>query len=195
MTEVPWLWLLAGPNGAGKSTYASNLAAIVEEVVGPDAIAHQLLPTAPETATLAAGRPAVVRKRELLRERQSFAVETTLSGRGHLRDVKQAMAGGWNVGVIFIGLASSDLAVERVRQRKLAGGHDVPAGDIRRRYERSLRNLVDVSRFAELVLVLDNSGVRRPMRRVLEVRRGTIVFRHRRLPKWLRPALESLHHP
>jgi predicted ABC-type ATPase len=194
MSAAPWLWLLAGPNGAGKSTYAPNLAAIVEEVVGPDAIAQQLLPTAPEKATLTAGRPAVARKRELLRERQSFAVETTLSGRSHLRDVQQAKSEGWNVGVIYIGLASPALAIARVRERRLAGGHDVPPQDVRRRYDRSLRNLAVACTIADLVVVLDNSG-RRPMTRVLEVRRGVVLFGHERLPKWLRPTLEALRRP
>lgn len=59
MSEPPWLWLLAGPNGAGKSTFAPNLSASVEEIVGPDAVADELLPTAPEKAALSAGRQAV----------------------------------------------------------------------------------------------------------------------------------------
>ena len=192
MGEAPWLWLLAGPNGAGKSTFALDLAANLQEIVGPDAIAAELLPTAPEKAALEAGRHAVGRMRELLRERQSFAVETTLSGHLHLRVAKQATSEGWSVGVIYIGLGSCDLAIERVRQRKLAGGHDVPAGDIRRRYDRSLRNLAAVCAIADLVLVLDNSSAARPMRRVLEVRQGMIAFRLPRLPKWLRATVESL---
>lgn len=141
MSLTPWLWLLAGPNGAGKSTFAPNLSANIEEVIGPDAIANELLPTAPEKAALEAGRQAIRRMRQLLRERQSFAVETTLSGRRDLQVVKQAKSAGWNVGLIYIGLGSPDLAIERVRQRKLAGGHSVPPADIRRRYERSLKNL------------------------------------------------------
>jgi predicted ABC-type ATPase len=193
MSESPWLWLLAGPNGAGKSTYAPNLTAIVEEVVGPDAVAHELLPTAPGKAALEAGKQAVVRMRQLLRARDSFAVETTLSGRLHLRVAEQAKSEGWNVGVIYIGLASPALAIARVRERKLAGGHDVPPQDVRRRYDRSLRNLAAACTIADLVVVLDNSG-RRPMRRVLEARRGAVVFVHQRLPKWLRPTLEALRH-
>lgn len=191
MSLTPWLWLLAGPNGAGKSTFASHLSANIEEVIGPDAIASELLPTAPEKAALEAGRQAIRRMRQLLRECQSFAVETTLSGRLHLQVAKRAKSAGWNVGLIYIGLGSPDLAIERVRQRKFAGGHSVPPADIRRRYERSLKNLAVVSKLVDFVLVLDNSSLRRAMKRVLEVRQGEVVFRQRRLPNWLRPVVNQ----
>jgi hypothetical protein len=78
------IWLLAGPNGARKSTYAPKLRADVEEIVGPDEFAYQIARGSPERAALRAGRLAVERRNELLRQRRSFAVETTISGRGHL---------------------------------------------------------------------------------------------------------------
>ena len=102
-----------------------------------------------------AGRQAVGRMRQLVRERHTFAVETTLSGRLHLQIAEQAKLESWSVGVIYIGLGSADLAID-------------------------------------LVLILDNSSVRQPMRRILEVRHGTVVFRHRRLPKWVRSVVEAV---
>ena len=68
----------------------------------------------------------------------------------------------------------------------------VPPADIRRRYERSLKNLAAVSKLADFVLVLDNSSVRRAMRRVLEARQGKVVFRQRKLPNWLRPVVNQV---
>lgn len=192
MSERPWLWLIAGPNGAGKSTYARNLAADVEEIVRPDELAYGLSPEAPEAVAVKAGRLAVLRRTELLNQRQNFAVETTLSGRRHLRLIESARSDGWSVGVVYIGLGSSDLAIERVRERVSQGGHNVPAAEIRRRYERSLGNLVLVYRLADRLVILDNSSVRRPMKRVFEANRGSVVFKERRLPKWLRMALGSV---
>jgi predicted ABC-type ATPase len=69
--------------------------------------------------------------------------------------------------------------------RELMGGHHVPVADIRRHYARSLKNLAILWRTASRILVLDNSSARQPIKRVLEVREGEIVFRLRRLPKWL----------
>ena len=114
---------------AGKSTYAPKVRADVEEIVGPDEFAYRLVPAEPERAALRAGRLAVQRRNELLRERRSFAVETTISGHGHLALVNQARHDGWNIGVIYIGLASAELAIERVRERVRQGGHNVPPDD------------------------------------------------------------------
>jgi predicted ABC-type ATPase len=139
MTAGPWLWLLAGPNGAGKSSYAPVLSSDVEEIVRPDELAYRLAPTAPEHVAVRAGRLAINRIENLFRERRSFAIETTLSGRFHLDLAVRAKKAGWNVGVIYIGLRSSKLAVTRVRLRKLMGGHDVPITDIRRRFHGGLR--------------------------------------------------------
>ncbi len=114
MSGGPWLWLLAGPNGAGKSTCVAalyDLSPEIEEVVNPDDIARTLLPNAPEKAALKAGRLARQRISELLKERRSFGVETTLSGQLHLQDLKRAKSDGWNVGLIKKGL------VEIVRRR------------------------------------------------------------------------------
>jgi hypothetical protein len=72
MTDGPWLWLLAGPNGSGKSTYAQNLSSDVEEIVRPDELAYGLSPTAPESVAVRAGRLAISRIDNLLKERRSF---------------------------------------------------------------------------------------------------------------------------
>ena len=41
-------------------------------------------------------------------------------------------------------LLSVDLAVERVARRVASGGHSIPEPDIRRRYERGRRNLIEL---------------------------------------------------
>lgn len=192
MRDKPWLWLLAGPNGAGKTTFAPNLSAAIGQIIGPDAIAGQLLPIAPEKAALPAGREAIRHIRESLKERRSFAVETTLSGRFHFQVARRARSQGWNVGVVYIGLRSPVLAIKRVRQRRRTGGHHVPATDVRRRYERSLRNLPFFFRLADAVFVLDNSSTKHRMKMVLEARRGKVTSRARKLPIWLRVSLKAI---
>jgi predicted ABC-type ATPase len=192
MSETPWLWLLAGPNGAGKSTYAPNLSAVIGQIIGPDTIAVQFLPTAPEKAALSAGRETIRRIRESQKERRSFAIETTLSGRSYLRDVRYAKSQGWNVGLTYIGLSSPELAIKRVRKRRREGGHNVPAADVRRRYERSLRNLPLFFRIVDIVFILDNSSTSHSMKRVLVARRGRITFRARRLPTWVSGSLKLI---
>lgn len=192
MTDSPWLWLIAGPNGAGKSTFAEDFFSDVEEVVRPDKLAAGLLASAPERLAVKAGRLALARISTLLERRQTFAIETTLSGRFHLDLATRAQAVGWKLGIVYIGLRHPNLAVERVRLRRLMGGHGVPAADVRRRYSRSLKNLAHLFQSADRMVVLDNSSKRQPMRRVLETHEGRTVFRVKNLPKWLRVSLGSV---
>jgi len=192
MTQSPWLWLIAGPNGAGKTTYARSLSSEIGELVRPDLIALQLSPENPERVALKAGRIAIDRIKSLLQQKRSFAVETTLSGRFHLDVVKTAKSDGWNVGIVYIGLKTPTIAIERVRLRKLTGSHSVPTEDIRRRYRRSLVNLASICDIADRLVVLDNSSEREPMKRMLETRSAQTIFRRQRLPKWLTGALGSL---
>ena len=42
----------------------------------------------------------------------------------------------------YLSVTSPSVCVERVAQRVREGGHDVPVADIRRRFYRSLQNLV-----------------------------------------------------
>ena len=189
MTQAPWFWLVAGPNGAGKTTYARSISSEVDEIVRPDLLAIELSPEDPDRVALRAGRLAIARIKSLLEQKRSFAVETTLSGKFHFDAAKRAKSAGWNVGIVYIGLTSPTVAIARVHLRKLGGGHNVPPADVRRRYHRSLVNLASVFGIADRLVVLDNSSSRTPMKRLLETNRGQVIFRQRRLPKWLDRAL------
>ncbi len=122
--------------------------------------------------------------------RASFAIETTLSGRLHLQDVTRARSDGWEVGLLYIGLSSPRLAIERIRQRVLAGGHDIPAGDIRRRYGRSLINLGIIGAIADALFVFDNSS--QALKMLLVANRAKIAFKSPALPAWARRSLGAV---
>ena len=50
---------------------------------------------------------------------------------------------GFEIELHYLWLSSPAQAIARVRQRVQQGGHHVPAGDIRRRFKRSLVHLLD----------------------------------------------------
>ena len=64
----------------------------------------------------------------------SFSFETTLSGRGYLRQIDRWQAAGYKVKLVFLQLASPEEAIARVAQRVRQGGHDIPEDVIRRRF-------------------------------------------------------------
>ncbi len=71
---------------------------------------------------------------------ESFAFETTLSGRGYLRRIVKWRLEGYRVSLFFLALPNADWAVDRVAARVLHGGHDIPEAVIRRRFVTGRKN-------------------------------------------------------
>ena len=97
--------VIAGPNGAGKTTFARSFLpaeAQLPRFINADLIAAGLAPFAPETAAVRAGRLMLQEIEHSVRTRQSFAIETTLSGMGYLRHIAQWRAQGYRVSVFFL---------------------------------------------------------------------------------------------
>lgn len=76
--------------------------------------------------------------------RESFAIETTLSGRGYARQIPQWRKLGYRVELFFLGLSSAEMAVQRVAERVRQGGHDIPEATIRRRFDAGKRLFSEV---------------------------------------------------
>ena len=144
----PQLVILAGPNGAGKTTASKRLlrdTLAVSPFVNADTIARGLSEFEPESAAIEAGKIMISRMRDLVAKRTSFAIETTLASRslaGFIRTARKDH--GYSVTLYFLWLPSADLAVKRVAERVLLGGHHVPEEVVRRRYERGIANFVSL---------------------------------------------------
>ena len=79
---MPNLYVIAGCNGAGKTTASFTLLPEIldcNEFVNADEIAKGISPFNVEAVALESGRIMLKRINELLKERKSFAFETTLS--------------------------------------------------------------------------------------------------------------------
>ena len=77
---------------------------------------------------------------ECIQKGESFAFETTLSGKTYLKKIRDIKSGCYEIIIYFLKLATVDLAIERVKLRIAQGGHNIPEEDIRRRFERSWIN-------------------------------------------------------
>jgi predicted ABC-type ATPase len=64
---------------------------------------------------------------------------------------------GFEIVLVYIGTANVEINLGRIHQRVLAGGHDVPETDVRRRYQRSLANLPTAVTRADFTILFDNS--------------------------------------
>jgi predicted ABC-type ATPase len=135
--------IIAGPNGAGKTTFAREFLpneAACPVFINADLIAAGLSPFNPELVAIAAGRLMLEQIADHARRGQSFAFETTLSGRGYVRPIRQWRSDGFLVVLFFLCLASPEEAIARVAERVAQGGHHVPENVIRRRFAAGLRN-------------------------------------------------------
>lgn len=162
MKAAPELFVIAGPNGAGKTTFAREYLpnfAKCREFVNADLIAGGLSPFSPGAAAIQAGRIMLDKIGTLAAQRHTFAFETTLSGRGYLTLFKRLKGEGYRIHIVFLWLPRVELAIQRVKERVRRGGHSVPEHDIRRRFDRGVRNLL--TEFHPLVdswVLFDNSA-------------------------------------
>lgn len=154
--------IIAGPNGAGKTTFAREFLpneANCPVFINADLIAAGLAPFAPETAALRAGRLMLREMEHHFATRNSFAFETTLSGRGYLNKISTWQRAGYRVELLFLRLASAEEAIARVAQRVRQGGHHVPDAVVRRRFAAGIDNFA--KHYALQVdswVLYDNSG-------------------------------------
>lgn len=162
MAERKRIVIIAGPNGAGKTTFAREFLpreAKCPDFINVDLISAGLSPFNPQRAALRAGRLMLQEIHRRVRAGESFAFETTLSGRRYAHLIPRWREAGYHVNLIFLSLPGAELALARVSARVAQGGHDVPEQVVRRRFDAGLRNFEDVYRgLVSSWALYDNSG-------------------------------------
>jgi predicted ABC-type ATPase len=197
--------VLAGVNGAGKSSIGgAMIRAAGADYFNPDEAARTLIVRNPGLDQVQANATAWRQGRRLLEraiaERLDFAFETTLGGSTMTRLLSQAAADGIEVRIWYVGLSSPQAHIDRVRQRVLQGGHDIPEADIRRRWRHSRVNLVRLLPALTELRVYDNSAQADPSTGatprpslVVHVERGRIVGPPdvSATPEWAKPIVAA----
>ena len=199
------LYVLAGVNGAGKSSIGgAAIRAAGGNYFNPDEAARELMAANPGLGQTDANAAAWQQGRRLLEraidQKLDFTFETTLGGTTMPRLIAEAASRGIEVHVFYVGLASADAHIERVRQRVRAGGHDIPEDAIRRRYRHSRLNLVQLLPVLTELRVYDNSATADPAAGqapepvlVLHMRGGRIVGPPdlASTPEWAKPIVAA----
>src|SRR4051812_46631158 len=101
---MPVLYVIGGSNGAGKTTLAKRFLpdeAHVLRFLNADEIARGFSPLKPELAAVQAGRFLLTEVQRCIKKRESFALESTLSGKGHVQLLRQAKASGFTIVLVY----------------------------------------------------------------------------------------------
>ncbi len=157
------IFMIAGPNGAGKTTMAFRLVPNLlrnYEFLNADEIARGLAPMHPESVALTASKLLVKRLVEMLKSNVSFAFETTGAGINYVKHIKEAQDNGYQFFLMFLWLSNPQIAIQRVAERVVQGGHHIPTETIIRRYSSGIRNILQhYLPLADNALILDNSSL------------------------------------
>jgi len=156
------LYIIAGCNGAGKTTASYSVLPEMlncKEFVNADEIARGLSPFQPEKVAIQAGRIMLGRINELINKHSDFAFETTLATKSYAKLIQEVQTKGYFVTLLFFWLKTPEMAVKRVKERVLSGGHNIQEDIIYRRYNAGIANLskmyIPVS---DYWMIIDNSN-------------------------------------
>jgi len=117
---MPEMYVFAGCNGAGKSTLIEQFGSGFDTIVNPDQIAKQINPDNPRSADLSAGKQAIINIQSCLLSRDTFAMETTLTGQFVIKKMSEAKEMGYKVYLYYIGLQDVQMHIDRVHTRVLS---------------------------------------------------------------------------
>jgi len=202
------IFVLAGVNGAGKSSIAgATFRAHGADYFNPDEAARRLMAANARLDQTEANGLAWQQGKRLLEraiaEHLDHTFETTLGGHTLPRMLGEAVAAGIAVHVWYAGLSSPELHIHRVRSRVQRGGHDIPEEAIRRRYQHSRLNLIElIPRLAALRLY-DNSAEADPAAGAVPQPVLLLHLDHDRIvappdlsgtPDWARPIVAAALH-
>ena len=199
------IYVLAGVNGAGKSSIGgAALRAFGADYFNPDEAARELIAANPRLGQTEANGIAWQHGRRLveraIEDRLDHAFETTLGANTLPRMLAEAARAGIAVHIWYVGLAGPELHIRRVRARVQRGGHDIAEAQIRRRYEHSRLNLVELLPGLAALRLYDNSieadpaeGIAPRPQLLLHMERQRIVGPPdlSATPEWARPIVAA----
>lgn len=172
--------LIGGVNGAGKSSLTGTLKAERTDlgvIVDPDKITAEL-----GGDVFEGGKAAVKRIEKALADGVNLTQETTLSGGYPKRLAKQAKEAGYCVRLYYVGLGSIQDSLQRIHNRVLKGGHDIPQHDVERRFARRFEDVRKVLPYCDEAKFFDNDN---GFVLVAEYRNGEILPLGNKRPAWL----------
>lgn len=165
--HAPQIFVLAGTNGAGKSSVGgATIRARGSQYFNPDEAAARIRQAQPHLSATQANSAAWHEGKRLLQhaiaQGLNYNFETTLGGKTFTRLLQEAAESGFAVRIWYVGLDSPERHLARIKARVRHGGHDIPETDVRRRFDQSRLQLVQLLPHLAELRVYDNSDEASP---------------------------------
>ncbi|MEP7237379.1 MAG: zeta toxin family protein [Ferruginibacter sp.] len=205
---MPGLYIITGSNGAGKSSFGVSYLPVDLQAYnifdGDKLFTHkkQQLYKIETPSYKEAGRRAL----EWLHEYFETCVDTAIKNNdhfiyeGHLPEdgnwitPQRFKAAGYDIHFIFFGLNSIELSAERVFERAVMGGHNVPLYEIERNFMGNLYQLNRKYKTLDSLQIIDTSESINPLLLAvfLNGRLDYSVY-EKELPEWFKSNLPALY--
>lgn len=124
-------------------------------------------------------------RRQLLKQKTSFTLETVMSSPDKVDLLEQAQQQGYRTYLYYIATDDPAINISRVRNRVIQGGHPVPEDKIVSRYHRSLDLLMEAIHHTNRAYIFDNSGQNQERTWLAEITDGkTLEIKVDQIPAW-----------
>lgn len=122
-------------------------------------------------------------REKLCLENHTFSFETVMSHKSKLDFMRKAKDKGFKVYLYFICTQDPEINKQRVKNRMIKGGHNVPENKVEERYYRSLELLSDAFLMADRTFILDSSNKNRDV--IIEKKDNEIIVHQQYVPEWI----------
>lgn len=119
----------------------------------------------------------------------SFTQETTLSGVRTLKTIRRAIGLDYHVRLYYVGVSSCEESLIRISNRVRKGGHDIPAEDVQRRYDKRFDDLAAVLPYCSEAEFWDNEN---GFVKVGEYKNGQLTVYSDSPPDWIKQLAELI---
>lgn len=162
--------IIAGVNGVGKSSLIGVLKNVYSDIGVIVDESAELINTC-------------------LSKGVNFTQETTLSGFRTLRTIKQAREQDYYIRLYYIGVNTADESLKRIANRVEKGGHNIPADDVIRRFNKRFDDLAAVLPYCNEVKLYDNEN---GFVEKAEYKNGMLIIKSSIVPDWLTELQKTL---
>jgi predicted ABC-type ATPase len=119
----------------------------------------------------------------MIQQTVSFSFETAMSHHSKVDFITKAQKSGFKTYLYFICTDDPIINIQRVKNRKEMGGHNVDPKLIESRYYRSLENLKEAFLKVDRAFVIDSSNWNRNL--ILEKKGETVLIHTEMIPGWV----------